>query len=357
MGPVVGGFLVENGGWQYAFWVNLPLGVIAFLLTLYAVPRANQRKQVPLDWQGSVLLVLGLGAFVFATINLSLYPLSSLLVWPGWLLGALVMLCFVWWEKRAPGPVMPARLVKNREFILLNAYCITVFVSFAAVMFLVPYVLISSLGLSASTAALNMLPLGVCISLMARPVGAWADRVGYRTPMIYGALGIALATMSACALVWLRTPWSGAIVTTLLGCTAGLMVTPLTTGVLNSVDTEDSGLASGINHAVSRVGNLIAIAVCGAALALRYQAHFHNNIDRVAQSDATVRQIEPLIQQAADKLGQFDLISLPEDLHIPVQQLVTTSLDRAFVEVMLAASLFALLAALSASALRRSGSV
>ncbi|MEM7259316.1 MAG: MFS transporter, partial [Pseudomonadota bacterium] len=70
-GPVVGGLLVDNGGWPYAFWVNLPLGVIALVLTVYAVPRGNQRTQVPLDWPGSTLLVCGLGAFVFGTINLS----------------------------------------------------------------------------------------------------------------------------------------------------------------------------------------------------------------------------------------------------------------------------------------------
>jgi len=92
MGPVIGGFLVDNGGWPFAFWVNLPLGLLAFTLAWYAVPRGNQRISVALDWQGSVLLVLGLGALVFATINLSLYSLSSLLVWPGWVVGMHIVL-------------------------------------------------------------------------------------------------------------------------------------------------------------------------------------------------------------------------------------------------------------------------
>ena len=80
MGPVVGGFLVDWGGWPFAFWVNLPLGLLALVLAWYAVPRGSQRISVPLDWQGSMLLVLGLGTIVFATINLSLFSLSSLLV-------------------------------------------------------------------------------------------------------------------------------------------------------------------------------------------------------------------------------------------------------------------------------------
>jgi len=354
MGPVVGGFLVDWGGWPFAFWVNLPLGLLALVLAWYAVPRGSQRISVPLDWQGSMLLVLGLGTIVFATINLSLFSLSSLLVWPWWVAGAVAVLLFIVWEKYAQAPILPAHFGANREFILLNLYCLTIFIAFTAMLFLMPYILITSIGLSASVTALNILPMGICISLMARPAGAWADRVGYRIPMICGALGIALATASAVTVVWLRTPWSGAMVMAFFGITAGLMVTPLTTGVLNSVDTEDSGLASGINHAVSRIGNLISVALCGAALALRYQQHLSDSLSEGVFNEEARAQIEPVLHAASGVLAQVDLSDLPEELQVSTQQLVTKSLDNAFTEVMLAASLFALLAACSAAALRYS---
>lgn len=347
-GPVIGGFLVDNGGWPYAFWVNLPLGLIAFGLTLYAVPRGNERKEVSLDWPGSALLVLGLGTVVFATINLSVHPVQSVYVWPGWLIGLSLLAVFIWWESRALAPVLPGHLINNREFVLLNLYCLTVFAAFSAMMFLVPYLLITSLGLSASVAALNVLPLGVCISLMARPVGGWADRVGYRTPMIYGAVGIAFATASASFIVWSRAPWSGAVVMTVLGLSAGLMVTPLTTGVLNSVDTDDSGLASGINHAVSRIGNLMSIAIFGALLVML--SRYHLNRDLITDfSDAEVLVlVEPVITNAVASLAQADLGGLPARLQVPAKEALTSALDSAFVQVMLAASLMGLLAAWSA---------
>jgi len=136
------------------------------------------------------------------------------------------------------------------------------------------------------------------------------------------------------------------------GITAGLMVTPLTTGVLNSVDTEDSGLASGINHAVSRIGNLISVALCGAALALRYQQHLSDSLSEGVVNEEARAQIEPVLHAASGVLAQVDLSDLPEELQVSTQQLVTKSLDNAFTEVMLAASLFALLAACSAAALR-----
>ncbi len=350
-GPVLGGFLVDNGGWAYAFWVNLPLGVLALLLTIYAVPRGNQRKDVPLDWPGSVLLVSGLGAFVFATINVSLYPLHALQVWPGWIIGALLLVGFFHWERRIAQPILPARLLANREFVLLNLYCITIFASFAAMLFLVPYIMITSLGLSASQAAVNMLPLGVCISLMATPVGAWADRAGYRTPMIYGAVGIAFATALSGLVVWLRTPWAGAFAMTLLGISAGLMVTPLTTGVLNSVQTQDSGLASGINHAVSRIGNLISVAIFGAALALRYQQHLSGSLVANVADEGSMHKIREVIDDAARSITQIDLGALPAHLREPASRTVIDALDSAFIEVMLVASLFAMLAACSALAL------
>ncbi len=347
-GPVVGGLLVDNGGWPFAFWINIPLGMLALALTLYAVPPGNDRKKVPLDWQGAALLVTGLGALVFATINLSIYPATTLNVWPGWVVGLLAMGMFVWWEQRANAPILPAHFVANREFVLLNIYCLTVFAAFASVLFLVPYLMITSLGLSTSIAALNMLPLGVCISLMAWPVGRWADRVGYRIPMICGAVGITIATASAGLIILLRTPWSGAIVMAALGITAGLMVTPLTTGVLNSVDTEESGLASGINHAVSRIGNLLSIALVGVALALRYKHHLGDALSAAVPDDEQLALIEPLAYQAADTLAQADLSELPANLEIVAREALTHSLDKAFIEVMVAASLCSCVAAICA---------
>ena len=351
-GPVIGGLLVDNGGWPFAFWVNVPLGLLAFVITLYAVPKGSQRISVPLDWPGSVLLVLGLGAFVFATINLSLYPIETLWVWPGWVVGIVALLSFAFWERHAAGPILPAHLVANREFVLLNAYCLTVFVAFASVLFLVPYVLITSLELSASATALNMLPLGIFISLMARPVGAWSDRIGYRTPLLVSALGIAVATASTCLVVWLRTPWAGAVVMTLLGITMGLMVTPLTTGVLNSVSTDDSGLASGINTAVARIGHLLSITICGVVLALRYQHGLGDNLDKLVKS-ADFNRIELLLKEGAETIAQPDLSALPVELQVTATEVITRSLDGAFVEVMVAASLFALLAALCAVPMRK----
>jgi len=350
-GPVIGGFLVDNGGWPFAFWVNLPLGLLAFLLTLKAVPKGHDRKSVPLDWPGSALLAGGLGALVFGIINLSLYSVSSIWVWPACALGVVGLIVFVMWEKRAPAPVLPAHFLKNREFVLLNAYCLTIFSAFAALMFLIPYMLITSLGLSASMAALNVVPLGICISLLARPVGGWADRIGYRTPMLYGAVGVACTTVLACSVVWLRTPWAGAVVMTSLGLSAGLMVTPLTTGVLNSVATQESGLASGINHAVTRVGNLLAIALFGALLAVRYRQRFNTGLSDVVSDKNELATVLAEVNRNANDLAQADLSMLPETLQTPVRTSMTSALDYAFVEVMLGVSLCAVIAVFCAAQL------
>ncbi len=352
-GPVIGGVLVDSAGWPFAFWINLPLGIIAFALTLTAVPRGSERKPVALDWPGATLLTLALAALVFATINLSLYPAASRFVWPGWFVGVLGLIAFALWERRATAPILPAHFLANREFVLLNAYCLFVFTAFASLLFLVPYVMIASLQMSASQAALNMLPLGICISLMARPVGGWADRVGYRKPLIIGALGIAIATASACLLVILRTPWSGAAVITALGISAGAMVSPLTTGVLNSVDTEESGLASGINHAVTRIGNLIAVALFGALLTLRYKHHLDSSlIDHVSSTTDRAR-IAPVVQGATDALALSDLSALPDALQGAARVTMQHALDAAFIDVMLVASVFALAAAACATGLDR----
>jgi len=350
-GPVIGGFLVDNGGWPFAFWVNLPMGMFAFFLTLKAVPKGSDRKTVPLDWPGSALLAVGLGALVFGIINLSLFSVSSIWVWPACALGVFGLVAFVAWEKRAPAPVLPAHFLANREFVLLNAYCLSIFSAFAGVMFLIPYILITSLELSASIVALNIVPLGVCISLLARPVGGWADRVGYRTPMLYGAVGIAGATILACSVVWLRTPWAGALVMAAMGVAAGLMVTPLTTGVLNSVATQESGLASGINHAVSRMGNLLSIALFGALLAVRYRQHLNASLTDVIEDENELAVVLAEVNRNTNDLSQADLSMLPTSIQVPVRSSMTAALDHAFVEVMLGVSLCAVIAVFCAAKL------
>ena len=131
---------------------------------------------------------------------------------------------------------------------------------------------------------------------------------------------------------------------TTLGLTAGLMVTPLTTGVLNSVATDESGLASGINHAVSRIGNLLSISLFGAVLVLRSRYHLDDNLTVSDLDKESAAMIEPVVRDAIETLAQADLIELPRNLQAPARVLLTSALDSAFVEVMLAATVCALLA-------------
>ena len=133
-----------------------------------------------------------------------------------------------------------------------------------------------------------------------------------------------------------------------LGIAAGLMVTPLTTGVLNSVDTEESGLASGINHAVSRTGNLLAIALAGVLLALRYKYHLKESMRTMVDEDEQLALAEVLTDGATDTLAQADLSQLPAHLKPIARAALTHALDKAFVEVMLAASLCCCMAAFCA---------
>ena len=268
LGPPVGGFLIDVLSWRVAFWINLPFSAAALWLTVRYVPESrNEDAAGALDWAGSALAVVALGALTYGLTSLSDGTPRTGTIVTALLIGAAGLVAFWSVEKRAANPIMPFELFQSRPFLIANIVTLFLYGALGSILFLLPFDLIERRGMAASSVGLILLPFGLIIGLFSRYAGGLSDRHGAR---LFLAAGSVLVGVGA---AWLALGvggiWTGVLVPVLLmafGMAA--VVSPLTTVVMNSAPDHRSGAASGINNAASRVAGLLAVAVIGATAGL-----------------------------------------------------------------------------------------
>jgi EmrB/QacA subfamily drug resistance transporter len=261
MGPPLGGILIDTLGWRSVFWINLPLSAFAIGLALAHVPESrDETARGPLDWLGGSVSIVAFGLLAvgltrFAEASEAIAIPAVLLI-----LGVTGLVFFLVIESRAASPLMPLSLFSSRVFSGANLLTLFLYGALSAVLFLLPFDLIERRGLSATQVGLTLLPFGAIVGTLSRAAGDWADRKGPRQPLVLGSM--LLAGAAASMALGIESYWLGVLAPVLLMSVAMAMVAaPLTTAVMNAAPDTQSGAASGINNAVSRLAGLFAVAI------------------------------------------------------------------------------------------------
>jgi EmrB/QacA subfamily drug resistance transporter len=277
IGPLGGGALVQLASWRWIFAVNL-VPVVITLLLLRRLP-SDTRTPGHVDVPGAILCALGLGGPVFALIEQPSYGWSDPRVAVPLAVGLVLLVAFVLWERRSPDPMMPLHLFAVRNFSVGNLTTFTLYAGLGVALFFV-VLFIQQVGrYTPLQAGLALLPITLMIFTLSRRFGKLADRFGPRAFMAAGPL---LAGTGLLLLI--RTGPNADYPTQILpgillfGLGMSATIAPLTATVLGSVEAGHSGLASGVNNAVSRVAGLIAIAAIGAVVAGSFQARLDSRL-------------------------------------------------------------------------------
>jgi EmrB/QacA subfamily drug resistance transporter len=270
VGPVLGGWLVDIGGWRGIFLLNLPLAAAAIALARRAMPPDPDADGLPLDIPGGALATLALGGL---TWSLTIGSGRG-----GWTTGAMalaviaaaLLVFFVVVEKHlGERAMMPLSLFASKSFIGLTLLTILLYGALGAWLVMLPYVLIEAAGYSSTAAGAALLPLPLVISCISPIVGGVAGRIGSRTLLAIGPLVVAAGFLLALRIGGSADYWKDVLpAVVVLAVGLSFAVAPLTTAVLGSVDTRHTGSASGFNSAVARTGGLVATALLGAVLAM-----------------------------------------------------------------------------------------
>jgi len=277
VGPLFGGLLVDLVSWRLVFWINLP--PIAFALVLmHALGRdaANPAKE-RIDWLGAFLGVVGLGGTVFALIEQGRFGWSSPVVYIPLVVGLVALAMFVWWEHRAPQPMLPLSLFRARNFAAGNLATLFIYAAFSLGPFAITIFLQEYAGFSATLAGLATLPPTIMIVFLGSWFGGLSTRFGPRIFMTLGPITVALGYLLTLTVTTEVSYWTqllpGIIV---MGLGMAMTVAPLTAAILGAVDPARAGIGSAVNNAVARIAGLVAIASIGVIVGTRLDvAGFH----------------------------------------------------------------------------------
>ncbi|POX47467.1 MFS transporter [Streptomyces sp. Ru71] len=264
-GPLVGGLLVQSVGWRSIFWVNLPVGIAALLLTLRYVPESRAPKGRRPDPVGQLLVIALFGSLTYAIIEAPAAGAGSVLPFAAVALAALLGL--LWYEPRRDEPLIDLRFFRSAPFSGATVIAISAFAALGGFLFLSTLYLQNVRGLSALHAGLWMLPMAVPTFLCAPVSGRLVGTRGPRLPLL-----IAGVAMTASAVLFAAFEAETSDVTlfigyALFGIGFGFVNAPITNTAVSGMPRTQAGVAAAVASTSRQLGQTLGVAVVGAVLA------------------------------------------------------------------------------------------
>ncbi|WP_454353187.1 MFS transporter [Streptomyces calvus] len=264
-GPLVGGLLVESVGWRAIFWINLPVGLAALLLTWRFVPESRAPRARRPDPVGQLLVITLFGSLTYAIIEA---PHAALTVTAPFAAVALVaLLALLRYEPRRPEPLIDLRFFRSAPFSGATVIAVSAFAALGGFLFLSTLYLQNVRGLNALEAGLWMLPMAVPTFLCAPLSGRLVGSRGPRLP-----LAVAGVAMTASGLLFALFEAETSNTTLFLGYVLfgigfGFVNAPITNTAVSGMPTEQAGVASAVASTSRQLGQTLGVAVVGAVLA------------------------------------------------------------------------------------------
>jgi EmrB/QacA subfamily drug resistance transporter len=268
IGPMVGGILTERVGWNWIFFINIPVGVLAIVAARVFIDetRDTSREQ-RLDLPGLVTSALGLFALTYGLIETNSHSWSSARVLGLLAIAALSLGAFVLLESRQRLPMLDLSLFRNRTFAGANAAMALVGVAMFGVFFFNSIFIQSILGDSAIQTGATFLPMTVLIILVAPFAGRLSDRLGPRWLMGAGMTLLTVSLLLFGTLDETSTFWAILPGLVVGGIGMGLTMAPTTAAAMGSVPVDKAGVGSAVINAMRQVGGSLGIAVMGTLVA------------------------------------------------------------------------------------------
>jgi EmrB/QacA subfamily drug resistance transporter len=269
LGPFVGGAVVEGIAWQWIFWLNVPIGLV-LLPVAWARLTESRGPTKTLDLPGLGLVGAGLFGLTFGIVRATALGWTSTTVVASIASGAALLTAFLWWENRAPAPMLPLRFFRSRAFAATNGVSFSMFFGVFGSIFLLSQFFQTAQGYGPLEAGLRTLPWTGMPMLVAPIAGLLSDRIGSRPLMV---AGLALQSVALFWLAAVSTPdvaYSSLVLPFVIAGTGmALVFAPSANAVLGAVRPEEAGQASGATNAIRELGGVMGVAVLASVFSAR----------------------------------------------------------------------------------------
>ena len=281
-GPTLGGAIVTYISWQWIFFVNVPIGILAFIATFLIIPDLRPGRSHGWDLVGVVLATAGLFAIVFGLIEGQRYNWgeigSYVITIPEVIVGGvLLIVVFIIWERFQREPLVPLSLFENRNFAVAN--WIAAAIAFGMMSLFLPIVIYlqSVRGFSALTAGLTLAPMSLTSMLVAPFAGRFADKIGGKYILMAGISVFAIGFGTVVYVAGPDSTWINFLVPAIVaGAGMGMTFAPMTTVAMRNISPQMAGAASGLLSTTRQLGAAIGSAVIGAILQNQLATTLHN---------------------------------------------------------------------------------
>ncbi|MFJ4168090.1 DHA2 family efflux MFS transporter permease subunit [Paenarthrobacter sp. NPDC089714] len=319
VGPILGGVLVDGLGWEWIFFVNVPIGIVAFILVTRFVPKLTTHSH-SFDILGVVLSALGMFLLVFGIQEGQTYKWGVvngfITVWGLIIAGIVVLAVFIawqWWlERRGGEPLLPLGLFKDRNFSLGNSTIMAV--GFTVTAFPLPTIFYYQVvrGLTPTQSALLMIPMAVISGGLAPFVGKLIDRANPRWFAAFGLLCLSGALFWTASLLGPDTPiWMFLLPSALQGVANAFIWGPVSNATTRNLAPRQAGAGSGVFNTTRQIGAVLGSAAIAALIQSRLAAELPAAPAGAPVGEASMTGVLPEFLHAGFSTAMSQSILLP----------------------------------------------
>ena len=267
LGPLVGGLLTEHAGWNWIFFINIPVGVLAIAASFLFIDESRDETHERLDIPGLLSSGIGLFALTYGLIEANNYGWGSARIVGSFVVAAVALVVFVQLERHRRAPMLDLTLFRNRTYVGANLAMLLVALAMFGVFFFVSLYMQNVLGYSAVQAGAAFLPMTVLIIVIAPLSGRLSDRWGSRWLMAGGMVLLAIQLTYFSQLPTDATFWRLLPALVIGGFGMSMTMTPSSAAAMRAVPVEKAGVGSAALNACRQVGGSTGIALMGAIMA------------------------------------------------------------------------------------------
>ncbi len=324
LGPFVGGVLVNTISWRMAFLVNLPFLAVAYVATFRYVPESRDEGSTGhFDSLGSLVIALAVGGLAFGTIRGQQHGWGEPAAVASLAIGVLAAVAFPFMITRRKDPLVPPRLFRSRNFTVTNVSTFVIYGALYVTFTFLGIFMIGTLGYNEQAAGIAGVPGTLFLVFFSTRFGTLASRFGPRLFMAVGPAVMALGILWLARIPSTSAPWilgtgsSSSILPpgdyfvdllpglVVFGMGLTVMVAPLTTALMTSVPARNSGVASAVNNAISRVGSPLVNALIFVVVASSFYGAIAHRVPGAPVGSRQFRdQVAPLNQPSGDVSAQ-----------------------------------------------------